>query len=69
MIRMCWLLLSHIEQVKKSINIPVNVIIRPRGGDFYYNDDEVRNKIVFFIRWKSCSRISVPVSVLVFSIF
>ena len=27
--------------MKNAINIPVNVIIRPRGGDFYYNENEV----------------------------
>lgn len=26
--------------IKKKINIPVFPIIRPRGGDFYYSDDE-----------------------------
>ena len=30
-----------VETVKNAINIPVNVIIRPRGGDFYYNENEV----------------------------
>ena len=30
-----------IELVKESISIPVNVIIRPRGGDFFYNENEV----------------------------
>src|SRR5687767_11223994 len=30
-----------LKQVKKKITIPVFPIIRPRGGDFYYNDDEL----------------------------
>lgn len=34
-----------IKQVKKSINIPVRVMVRPREGDFYYTDDEVENMI------------------------
>ena len=33
--------------MKESISIPVNVIIRPRGGDFYYNENSVRSAIPF----------------------
>ena len=33
--------INAVETVKNAINIPVNVIIRPRGGDFYYNENEV----------------------------
>lgn len=29
-----------IKIVKESLNIPIHVIIRPRGGDFYYNSVE-----------------------------
>lgn len=29
-----------IASVKKHLKIPVNVIIRPRGGDFHYSDLE-----------------------------
>lgn len=29
-----------IKIVKESLNIPIHVIIRPRGGDFYYNSME-----------------------------
>ncbi|MCU0378963.1 MAG: copper homeostasis protein CutC [Bacteroidales bacterium] len=29
-----------IESVRNNVSIPVNVIIRPRGGDFLYNDSE-----------------------------
>jgi copper homeostasis protein len=29
-----------IEAVRDNVNIPVNVIIRPRGGDFLYSDIE-----------------------------
>lgn len=32
--------LATIQLIKKSINIPVFVLIRPRGGDFVYNDLE-----------------------------
>lgn len=32
---------NALETVKNAIHIPVNVIIRPRGGDFYYNENEV----------------------------
>ena len=31
---------AMIEYVKKNVPIPVNVMIRPRGGDFLYSDDE-----------------------------
>ncbi|KAK8828708.1 hypothetical protein WA577_000190 [Blastocystis sp. JDR] len=30
-----------IKAVKNALHIPVNVIIRPRGGDFYYNENEM----------------------------
>ena len=29
-----------IKQVVAELNIPINVLIRPRGGDFVYSDDE-----------------------------
>ncbi len=29
-----------IESVRRSVGIPLHVIIRPRGGDFLYSDDE-----------------------------
>jgi len=32
---------KDITQIKKSIHIPVHVIIRPRGGDFIYSTEEI----------------------------
>ncbi|MDR3057502.1 MAG: copper homeostasis protein CutC, partial [Prevotella sp.] len=32
--------LSQIELTRENLSIQVNVIIRPRGGDFLYNDIE-----------------------------
>ncbi|WP_109302399.1 copper homeostasis protein CutC [Aquimarina sp. AU474] len=32
--------LDVISRVKKEIDIPIRVMIRPRGGDFVYSDDE-----------------------------
>ena len=32
---------SLFEEVKKNVNIPINVLIRPRFGDFLYSDYEV----------------------------
>lgn len=29
-----------IARIRKQLSIPLNVLIRPRGGDFYYSDDE-----------------------------
>ncbi|KAF8860387.1 copper homeostasis protein CutC [Acephala macrosclerotiorum] len=35
-------LLSDFQKLKKDIQIPVNVMIRTRGGDFVYDDEELR---------------------------
>ena len=32
---------SDIEATLRAVNIPVNVLVRARGGDFVYNEDEV----------------------------
>ena len=34
-----------IKKIKNIINIPVKVMIRPRGGNFAYNDDEEESMI------------------------
>ena len=42
---------SLFEEVRKNVNIPINVLIRPRFGDFLYSDYEVniiRNEIKMF---------------------
>lgn len=36
---------NNIEATLRSVNIPVNVLIRARAGDFVYNDDEIRAMI------------------------
>ena len=30
-----------IKQALKTVKIPINVLVRPRGGDFLYTDDEM----------------------------
>ena len=40
-----------LEEIKKNVNIPINVLIRPRFGDFLYSDYEVniiKNEIKMF---------------------
>ncbi|KAL6707833.1 hypothetical protein ACN47E_003733 [Coniothyrium glycines] len=32
--------LEWLSEIRKTTSIPVNVMIRPRGGDFVYSDDE-----------------------------
>ena len=42
---------SLFEEIKKNVNIPINVLIRPRFGDFLYSDYEVniiKNEIKMF---------------------
>ena len=42
---------SLFEEVKKNVDIPINVLIRPRFGDFLYSDYEVniiKNEIKMF---------------------
>jgi copper homeostasis protein len=34
--------LSALQDVRKGTTIPINVMIRPRGGDFAYSDEEFR---------------------------
>lgn len=40
---------ANIEATLRAVNIPVNVLIRARGGDFVYNEDEV-NEMVESVR-------------------
>ena len=35
----------NLEEVLRSVDIPVNVLIRPRGGDFVYNEEEIQRMI------------------------
>ena len=36
---------SNIESALKAVNIPVNVLVRARGGNFVYNDDEIETMV------------------------
>ena len=48
---------SLFEEVKKNVNIPINVLIRPRFGDFLYSDYEVsiiKNEIKMFKELGAC---------------
>ena len=31
-----------LKVIKQKVTIPVFVMLRPRGGDFYYSDDEFK---------------------------
>lgn len=37
----CFFLKGILQVVKQSVQIPVFVMIRPRGGDFLYSDREI----------------------------
>tara|TARA_Y100000768_G_scaffold366568_1_gene328826 strand:- start:214 stop:933 length:720 start_codon:yes stop_codon:yes gene_type:complete len=41
-----------IESCKKDLKIPIRVLLRPRGGDFNYNDKEIKVIINDLIRLK-----------------
>ncbi|MEF2599095.1 MAG: copper homeostasis protein CutC, partial [Bacteroidales bacterium] len=36
---------GNIEETLRRVNIPVNVLIRARGGDFVYDEDEIEAMI------------------------
>ena len=36
---------ANLEEVLRSVAIPVNVLVRPRGGSFVYNEEEIREMI------------------------
>lgn len=42
-----------VKQLREKINIPVFVMIRPRGGDFTYSDEEFRQMKSDLVRLKS----------------
>jgi copper homeostasis protein len=42
-----------VKQLREKINIPVFVMIRPRGGDFTYSDEEFRQMKFDLVRLKS----------------
>jgi len=48
-----------IKQVVKNINIPINVLIRPRSGDFTYSNDEfeVMKQDILFCKEQGCNGI------------
>jgi copper homeostasis protein len=45
--------LQDIEAVKQNVHIPVNVMIRPRGGDFVYSAGELKQMRVDIEQFKS----------------
>ena len=34
-----------IESVRREVDLPIYILIRPRGGNFVYNEDEFDNMI------------------------
>ena len=36
---------TNLENVIRSVDIPVNVLVRPRGGNFVFSEDEVRQMV------------------------
>ena len=47
--------IEDVQHVKRSVNIPVYVMIRPRGGDFNYDEDEYDQMKRDIDRLKSCA--------------
>jgi copper homeostasis protein len=50
--------------VRKKISIGLHVIIRPRGGDFCYNDDEFQTMKQDIVTAKSCGADGIAVGLL-----
>lgn len=48
--------MDFVKRAVRTLSIPVNVLIRPRGGDFVFNEDEVK-KMISSIR--ECKAIGV----------
>ncbi len=47
--------IEFVEQIIKEIQLPVKVMIRNRGGNFIYNDDEIDEMVLSIRKFKSLS--------------
>ena len=48
-----------VKKVLKNVTIPVNVLIRPRSGDFFYSESEfdIMNHDIMFLKEQGCNGI------------
>ena len=55
---------SLISSVLQNVHIPVKIMVRPRGGDFCYDDSEIKEMEASILKWKNSGIQGVVLGVL-----